>query len=180
MRRTPFLILALFLMLQSCTNGGIERLRKDVLKSIEEKLQSEGADIEIVSFTLTHVSGNEYVGVLETLENGTSYSYAVNVISDGNTFVWEIPPSETSESTIEEDYIEELSEIEEYNSNSYTSTQNEENKSNMMEALQRGTDPSYCDLCQGTGIEKNTAKDIFGGPDGRICPMCEGKGYRTY
>ncbi len=27
--------------------------------------------------------GNEYVGVLETLENGEAFSYPVNVVSDG-------------------------------------------------------------------------------------------------
>jgi DnaJ-class molecular chaperone len=42
------------------------------------------------------------------------------------------------------------------------------------------SDPNYCSLCKGTGVEKNTAKEIFGGPDGRTCPMCEGTGKRSY
>jgi hypothetical protein len=37
-----------------------------------------------------------------------------------------------------------------------------------------------CTLCKGTGIEKNTAQDVFGGPDGRKCPMCDGRGVMSY
>lgn len=37
-----------------------------------------------------------------------------------------------------------------------------------------------CTLCNGTGIEKNTARNLSGGDYGRICPMCEGKGLRSY
>jgi hypothetical protein len=37
-----------------------------------------------------------------------------------------------------------------------------------------------CTMCKGTGIEKNTAQDVFGGADGRKCPMCDGRGVRSY
>ena len=37
-----------------------------------------------------------------------------------------------------------------------------------------------CSMCKGTGIEKNTAQDVFGGADGRKCPMCDGRGVRSY
>ncbi len=173
-----FLVLTVLVILVSCGTRGIEQLRNDVLKSIEEKIASEGGGMEIVSFTLTHVNGNEYVGVLETLENGEAFSYPVNVVSDGSTFVWEIPPTEAVESNEENsdsnDYSSEVS-------NESSSEENFENdRTNMVEAMEQISDPSYCSLCQGTGIEKNTAKDIFGGSDGRTCPMCEGKGRRTY
>uniref|UniRef100_UPI00404A870B hypothetical protein n=1 Tax=Flavobacterium sp. TaxID=239 RepID=UPI00404A870B len=179
MKRVIFLFVTLLLVLNSCQNGGIEQLRRDVLKSIEEKIQSEGGGIDVVSFTLTHVNGNEYVGVVETMENGTAYTYPVNVIFDGKTFVWEIPPTEASDAIDNYEYPDEA-QIEEEYSNHSTNPSSDENRSNMMEALENGTDPTYCSLCQGTGIEKNTAKEIFGGPDGRICPMCDGKGRRTY
>jgi hypothetical protein len=35
-----------------------------------------------------------------------------------------------------------------------------------------------CGLCNGTGIEKN--RSSLSDEDGRICPMCEGKGVRSY
>lgn len=35
-----------------------------------------------------------------------------------------------------------------------------------------------CQLCKGTGIE--TANNLMGGQDSRVCPMCDGRGVRTY
>lgn len=51
---------------------------------------------------------------------------------------------------------------------------------NLIDASDRVNDLSYCSLCNGTGIEKNTAQDIFGGESGRTCPMCDGTGKRSY
>ena len=178
MEKLKFLFLILIVVISSCSSRGIEQLRNEVLKSIEDKIASEGGGMEIVSFTLTHVNGNEYVGVLETLENGEAFSYPVNVISDGKTFVWEIPPTEVDESNDENsDSVDYSSEV---NDESSSEENFDNDRTNMVDAMERISDPSYCSLCQGTGIEKNTAKDIFGGPDGRICPMCEGKGTRAY
>ena len=179
--KQPLKLLAFFffLVLFSCSNGSIDQLQQDVLIDIEAKLADRGQDIQVKSFVLTHVSGNEYVGVLETLENGENFTYNVNVISDGNSFVWEIPTSELSqdESTDMESNTED-----EYASESYdeSNTYEEEDHKNMTEAMENISDPTYCSLCKGTGVEKNTAKEIFGGPDGRICPMCEGTGRRSY
>ena len=36
-----------------------------------------------------------------------------------------------------------------------------------------------CSLCKGTGIEKSTAPNLTG-EVGRKCPMCEGRGVRSY
>jgi hypothetical protein len=178
MEKLKFLFLILIVVISSCSSRGIEQLRNDVLKSIEDKIASEGGGMEIVSFTLTHVDGNEYVGVLETLENGEAFSYPVNVVSDGSTFVWEIPPTEADEANHENsDSVDYSSEV---NDESSSEENFDNDRTNMVDAMERISDPSYCSLCQGTGIEKNTAKDIFGGPDGRICPMCEGKGTRAY
>ncbi len=164
-------------MLNSCNNGGEEQLRRDVLKSIEEKIQSEGGGIEVVSFTLTHLNGNEYVGVLQTMENGTAYTYPVNVVFDGKTFVWEIPPT-GSEEVVDEN-VDTSNEYKDYNTESNSIEQHDEIQ-DMSDAIEESLDPTYCSLCKGTGVEKNTAKEILGGPDGRICPMCEGKGSRTF
>ncbi len=44
---------------------------------------------------------------------------------------------------------------------------------------ERVYETNACSLCKGTGIE--TAKNIATGEtDGRICPMCDGKGVRSY
>lgn len=52
---------------------------------------------------------------------------------------------------------------------------------NMMDAMEKITNPTYCSLCQGTGIEKNR-NPIKGINEeyGRRCPMCDGKGRRSY
>ena len=42
--------------------------------------------------------------------------------------------------------------------------------------------PAFCNLCQGSGIEKNRGRGMGLGDDkyGRMCPMCNGLGCRTY
>ncbi len=166
----------MIVFLVSCSSNGIEQLRSDVKKSIEDNIAAEGVGAEIVSFTLTHVDGNEYVGVLETLEDGEIFSYPVNVVADGKTFVWEIPNTEALQSNEENiDSIDNTSE-----SKDEYSPEGNNDRTNMVDEMGRISDPNYCSLCKGTGIEKNTAKEIFGGPEGRVCPMCEGRGRRTY
>ncbi len=39
-------------------------------------------------------------------------------------------------------------------------------------------DPDLCSLCKGTGIEKNNGS--LTNEYGRVCPMCDGKGRRSY
>ncbi len=58
----------------------------------------------------------------------------------------------------------------------------EENHQNMKEAMENISNPTYCSLCKGTGIEENRARGTGFGDDeyGRICPMCNGRGERSY
>ena len=175
-------ILFLFVFSSCNNNANINQLQSDVLNDIKAKIENQGEDIEVKSFVLTHLSGNEYVGILETIENGQDFKYNVNVVSDGNSFVWEIPSSELSHQGVEENMNEEnYSDASYQESDSYQEEPYpEEEKENMIDAMEKINDPTYCSLCKGTGVEKNTAKEIFGGPDGRICPMCEGTGKRSY
>jgi hypothetical protein len=170
-----------FLLICSCNLGGsIEQLRIKIQKSIANKIESEVSGVEIVSFTLSHVNGNEYLGVLETMENGTVYSYPVNVVYDGNSFVWEIPPSEISH----EETDTQTNSEDTYSDNTYEETDSykEEDHKNMTEAMKNISDPTYCSLCKGTGIEENRARGTGFGDDeyGRVCPMCNGSGKRSY
>ena len=180
MKVNSILILFLTLMLFSCNTGNVEKLRNKILVSIKQKIEAEGGGIEIVSFILTHVDGNEYAGVLETMEDGDLYSYTVNVISDGKSFEWEIPPSEVSnyETDSQSNEIESNAENTEEKTDYYP----EENHQNMSEAMENISDPSYCSLCKGTGIEENRARGTGLGDNeyGRICPMCNGRGTRSY
>lgn len=67
-----------------------EDLALEVQQSMEENFASENLEIEISSFQLVHKQGNEYSGILETIEEGEKYTYTVEVISDGESFKWEI------------------------------------------------------------------------------------------
>lgn len=182
MKKRFLLNIFLFLTLFSCQNEGIDQLTTKILHSIEDKIDAEGGGVEIISFKLTHVNGNEYIGILETIENNQNYSYTVNVISDGKTFIWEIPPVDQSEYN----YPAQQNEVQNNSRNEKDdltlSEEINDDKTNMVEAMEKINDPAFCSLCQGSGIEKNRARGMGLGDDeyGRICPMCNGLGYRTY
>lgn len=77
-------------LLSSCSLS-TDELAKEVEISMKETWASEGiTGIEIESFMLTHKSGNEYSGILETKEDGETVKYSVEVIYDGENFQWEI------------------------------------------------------------------------------------------
>lgn len=166
------LLFSLFLLLIASCNNNINQLQNEVLKDIEAKIENQGQDIQVKSFVLTHVSGNEYTGVLETFESGQLYTYNVNVVSDGNSFVWEIPSSEMNTNETEA----QTNRNDNYSDNSYEENGHE----NMVDAMENISDPTYCSLCKGSGVQRNTAKDIFGGPDETTCQMCKGTGRLSY
>lgn len=88
--KNGFFLLLIFLV--SCNSRmSTTELTKEVKKSIQETLRKEGDfNTSISSLLLAHKSGNEYSGLLETLENGQTVKYTVQVIYDGETFKWEI------------------------------------------------------------------------------------------
>ncbi len=181
--KSPFNFLAsllILLLFVSCNNMSIDQLQNEVLNDIKAKIENQGQDIQVQSFVLTHVSANEYVGVLETLENGQLFTYNVNVISDGKSFVWEIPISEMSQDGTDSQTNQE----EAYSDESYEETDSyqEEDHRNMTEAMENISDPTYCSLCKGTGVEENRARGMGLGDDeyGRVCPMCNGTGKKSY
>ena len=179
MKATIYIFLILVALLSSCNfNADINYLQNEVLKDIKAKIENQGEDIRVKSFVLTHISGNEYTGVLETIENGEFYSYNVNVISDGNSFVWEIPPSQISNEASDSKSNQEDSYYEE--SYEETDAYQKDDRKNMIEAMENISDPTYCSLCKGTGMQRNTAQSLNGGPDYFLCQMCEGKGRRIY
>jgi hypothetical protein len=55
-------------------------------------------------------------------------------------------------------------------------------KETMIDAMEKISDPTYCSLCKGTGVEVNRARGMGLGDDeyGRVCPMCNGSGKRSY
>ena len=81
-------------------------IKQDMIKHFAEN--SDVAKVELVDFSLVHKGGNEYKGVAEvTIENPVAdllndwteqdilnknieYSYAVEVIYDGEMYTWEM------------------------------------------------------------------------------------------
>lgn len=87
--KTFFLATALvFMLFLSGCAASTEDLATEVRSSIEEKVKAEGIKVE--DFSLSHKGGNEYKGILETKEANGNFTYAVDVVYDGNTFTWEI------------------------------------------------------------------------------------------
>jgi hypothetical protein len=65
-----------------------EDLAAEVQQDMEETLSDQG--IKIKSFHLTKRGGNEYKGILETIEPHGEFTYSVEVIYDGKMFSWEV------------------------------------------------------------------------------------------
>ena len=66
-------------------------LTEEVKSSMEETWKKEGlSDIKIEDFTLTHVKGNEYSGLLEFIKEGEHFKSSVKVLYDGESMQWEI------------------------------------------------------------------------------------------
>lgn len=78
-------IMAIFL---SACSVSTEQVAADVRASIERKFSGKGMTIK--NFTLTKKTESEYVGILETQEPNGSFTYKVQVISDGKTHNWQI------------------------------------------------------------------------------------------
>ncbi len=92
MKITIFTILVLFLI--SCHRINKAKLTEDVKESIASKFEQQAATtgtvFEIQSLNLTETQTNNYIGILETIENNEAFTYELNVIVDGDSFVWKI------------------------------------------------------------------------------------------
>lgn len=93
LKKTKCYVIALLIsmsLLTSCKLSTNE-LTQEVRYSMMETWKKENfTDISIRDLTLTHKSGNEYAGILETIEDGQSIIYSVEVIYDGENMQWEI------------------------------------------------------------------------------------------
>ncbi len=92
MKTTFFALCILFLI--SCNRPNKARLTEEVKASIATKFDQQvtatGTVYEIQSLDLTETEKNNYVGILETIENGESFTYELDVVTDGDSFVWKI------------------------------------------------------------------------------------------
>lgn len=85
-----------FFALISCSNIVTER---DVLRDISANIRQNynDSDMKAVSFEMEHISGNNYTGVLQTIEEGAVYYYDVDVVIEGGMFMWEIKDNGSSD-----------------------------------------------------------------------------------
>ena len=94
MKKIVFSIITALLFL-SCDGGSskdqlISDVRNDINVELQKQASSEGVNLSIGSFDLVHRGGKEYSGILKTTEDGEDYTYVVDVIYDGDSFMWEI------------------------------------------------------------------------------------------
>jgi hypothetical protein len=88
------LILVVLFVTSSCSNVSKEKLTAQIRSEIDIELAKTAAanDISytILSFDLIHKSGNEYSGILKTIENSEEFTYQVDVTVDGDSYMWRI------------------------------------------------------------------------------------------
>ncbi len=90
-----FILLITLLLATSCNNGvstsGLtEEVRNDINESFKSQAKSEGINYQIKDLILVHKGGNEYDGILKTIEDGEEFSYEVVVNVDEEGFIWKI------------------------------------------------------------------------------------------
>lgn len=105
------LILLIYLLIFVSCALTTEQLEIEVKASIVETLKDdpEYEGVEVIDLSLIHKSGNEYIGILNVIEpnsfaeawnyllqtdvlnvDGIEAKYDVEVIYDGQSFIWEI------------------------------------------------------------------------------------------
>jgi hypothetical protein len=82
-----FVMLFAVLTLFACSLS-TEELADNVKENMKEQFTPKG--ITVKSLMLSKKAGNEYTGILETIEPNGAFTYAVEVIYDGNTFTWQV------------------------------------------------------------------------------------------
>jgi hypothetical protein len=91
LKKIALLLILFSAVLVSSCKLSTEELSEEVKSNMIETWEKEGiTGISIQSLTLTNKSGNEYSGILETLEDGEPMKYTVEVIYDGENMKWEI------------------------------------------------------------------------------------------
>ena len=158
--KITFLIISISL-LYSCINRSTTDNNQDDRNILQES--------SIPSKTTCSICGNEFEG------NG------YEEVSDG---VWtELKDPFTGticSASCGRKHTQEFNDI----ANSYGVDLNESNSSNQNgDDYEMGSDgrvyeTNACSMCKGTGIEEN--RSSFSDELGRICPMCDGKGVRSY
>ena len=85
------LLLIPFLFFISCNNKmSTSTLQKEVKENIQQNYIQNDIPVTITDFILTHIDGSMYTGVLYTTEPEGDYYYNVDVIYDGESYVWEV------------------------------------------------------------------------------------------
>ena len=82
--------IAVVAVILSSSGVSTDDLSKNVIKSMKENNEFQAGSIQIKELTLVKESGNEYSGILETLEPNGEFNYKVRVIYYGNNMTWEL------------------------------------------------------------------------------------------
>ena len=65
-------------------------VRRDIFVDFQKRASSAGITSTINSFDLLHKGGQEYSGILKTIEGGEEYTYQVDVTVDTDNIIWKI------------------------------------------------------------------------------------------
>lgn len=84
------LCLIIAILLPSCNNKA--QLTESLKHEVQLKLNEAGAkDITVEDVILVNVNGNKYQGVVRIKETDGIHDYDIDVISDGESYKWEMP-----------------------------------------------------------------------------------------
>jgi hypothetical protein len=138
----------------------------------ESTIETINNDSNVESTTVCNICGNEFYGNgYEEQSNGSfkelEYPYSNQICSPkcGRKQVQNI-------NRVARKYGVDL---DEQNSESNSNTQGDYRKDNDRRVYEKNN----CSLCKGTGVEKGRNM-ATGESQSRICPMCEGRGVRSY
>ena len=105
MRTIKFLFLAVLLCViaSSCNNKSITNIEQDIKKTIQEKVNKENIYANINDVKLINESGNKYTGTVYATYEGESIEMNISLIYDGESYKWEIDPSEINRIMLKKD-----------------------------------------------------------------------------
>lgn len=83
-----FLILLLSTVFISCNKLSISQLEDEVRDSMVAEYRVDG--IYVGEVDLEHIEGDRYTGVVELRYDGGTYEHVVDVVYNGDMFVWEV------------------------------------------------------------------------------------------
>ena len=96
-----FLLSMIVAILVGCSNFvSTDEMEKDIKAQMQKEFNSNSDfseyHLKVVDLTVVKQNGNQYRGLSKIKYNGKIYKVSVEILMDGNKYMWEIPPENFS------------------------------------------------------------------------------------